>query len=371
MTMKKKAVLILYSPRELLEFLWYYCTYGKEYEWIAVCALYGKVADHQVEVCERLGIFSKVLKDDRDFMGMGMVAKLKLFLKMGVYFLTGQRQRMCRKIIREAVGDIDYELAVISCDYGILPGAFLCEAKEKKIVILEDGVGDYEKRYSYLRIRSVRNINDIAGYLLAKMGYANTAFRYTMYNTRFCMKFSLYPENLKYREYRSIEQLNNMEHPNFDKSLYQNLKDKVISTEKDYVGDAVLFTTTFYNLVKEHECVVTEVINYINKNYKGKTLILKKHPRDEHDYKFDEDVNVVQIDKNLPAELLEKRLKVSAYIYMYPSNTMLSYQKHNDKILVLYFSKLEEKSRYEFDYKGNFKKGLQVCKIMDENIILI
>lgn len=369
--MKKNAVVILYSPRGLLEFLWYFCTYGKEYNWIAVCAWYGNMARHQVEVCRKLGIFSRICFDDRNFMDMDILKKIKLFFEMGFYFLIGQRKKMCRRIIQEAIGDIDYELAVISCDYGILPGAFLAEAKEKRIVILEDGVGDYMERYKYPRFRSMKSINDLAGFFLAKMGYANTAFCYAMRDSQFCEKFSIYPEKLKYRDYKSIQKLGDMDHERFDRDLYQVLKSEVINAQEEYTGDAVLFTTTFYGVVKEHDIVVSEAEKYINKNYAGKTLLLKKHPRDEHKYVFDSRVNVVEIDKNLPAEILEEKLKVGAYIYMYPSNTMLTYQKYVEQIYVLYFRILEKTKTRGFNYKENFKRGLKVCKIKEENIKVI
>lgn len=370
--MKKKAVVILYSPRGILEFLWYYCTYGKDYEWTAVCALYGDTMEHRLLTCEKLGIFSNILRDERDFMGMSISEKMKLFLKMGLYFISGQKKRLCRSIIKEAVGDLDYELVVISCDFGILPGAFLAESKKKKVVILEDGTADYLERHKWLSFQRIKGINNVAGFLLAKMGYANTAFCYTMRDTKFCEKFAVYPEKLKYRNYKTIKKLNDMSHPDFDKEKFETLRKKILNdTTTEYVGDAALFTTVFFGIDSLYDYVVPAIENYINQNYAGKTLILKKHPRDNCNYKFSDSIKVYEIDKNLPMEVLEGSLKVNRYIYMAISTSMLSQQMNLDSIDVLYFSELEKKYGNAYNYKKSFLKGLHTCKIKDENVKVV
>lgn len=369
--MKKKAVVILYSPRGILEFLWYYCTYGKDYEWTAVCALYGDTMEYRLHTCEKLGIFSNILRDERDFMGMSMSEKTKLFLKMGLYFILGQRKRFCKSIIKEAIGDLDYQLVVISCDFGILPGAFLAESKKKKVVILEDGSADYVERHKWPSFQNINSVNDVAGFLLAKMGYANTAFCYAMKDTKFCEKFAVYPEKLKYRDYKTIEKLNDMSYPDFDKEKFEMLREKILNdTTAEYVGDVALFTTAF-GINDPYDYVVPAVENYINQNYAGKTLILKKHPRDNCNYKFSNNIKVHEIDKNLPMEVLGGSLKVKRYIYMAISSSMLSQQMNIDNIDVLYFSELEKKYRNVCNYKESFLRGLHICKIKDENVKVI
>ncbi len=370
--MKKKAVLILYSPRGILEFLWYYCTYGEDYEWTVVCAPYGSMIEHQIETCKKLGIFSNVIRDDRDFMNMDMLKKIAFFLKLGFYFILGQRKKMCSDIIRGAVGNLEYELAVISCDFGILPGAFLSQAREKEVVILEDGTADYMEKYKWPRFQRMKNINDIAGFLLAKMGYANTAMCYEMRDTRFCKKFSIHPEKLKYKEYKSIEKLNDMDNPNFNHEKFEILRKRIVDCKNEfYEGDAVLYTTTFYGFTKSHNCVVPFVENYINQNYAGKTIILKKHPRDNHEYKFAEDVKIIEIDKNLPMEILVESLKVEESIYMFVSNTMLIQEEKERKKCVLYFSELENRSNGEYAYKDSFQRGIKVCNIKEEDVKIV
>lgn len=370
--MKKKAVLILYSPRGILEFLWYYCTYGEDYEWTVVCAPYGNMAEQQIETCKNLGVFANIIRDDRDFMNMDMLKKVLFFLKLGFYFILGQRKRMCSNIIRGAIGDLEYELAVISCDFGILPGAFLAQAREKRVVILEDGTADYMEKYKWPKLRRTKNVNDIAGFFLAKMGYANTATCYAMRDTKFCEKFSIYPEKLKYREYKSIERLNDMENPHFNHERFEVLRKRVVNCENElYEGDAILYTTTFYGMTKSHDCVVAAVENYINQNYAGKTVVLKKHPRDNHEYKFAENVKIIEINKNLPMEILAENLKVKESIYMFISTTMLMQEESKHRKCVLYFSELENRSRGEYAYKERFQMGLKSCNIKEENVKVV
>lgn len=367
--MRQKAIVILYSPREILEFLWYYCTYGKEYEWTAICAPYGDMAETQIDTCNSLGIFEEVIYDERNFMEMNMSKKIILFLKMTFYYITGRRKKMCRKIIEGCIGNRNYQLAVIPCDVGILPGAFLAEGKSKKIVILEDGVVDYIERYKWVRWDKIKCVEDFVGFLFAKMGYANTSFCYELKDTQCCEKFAVTPENLKYRNYKNIYRLNDMTNPKFDEKLYTTLRIKV--TEKNTVeieGDIVLFTTQFKGFFENHEIVIHKTIEFINANYSGKKLLLKKHPRDDGCYVFDRSIEVVEIESGLPAEILKDILKVKKYVFMSPSTVILSYKEHMKNMLVLCFEQCVTKSKCKYDYKQFFENGISICHVEEDNI---
>lgn len=369
----KQAVVILYSPKELMDFTWYYCKYGNDYDWIAVCPPYGDSDAYMIELCRNSGLFSQVLVDKRNFMLMSMKDKAFLFLKMVGFFCVGQRKKLCRKIIKESIGDIKYDLAVIPCDYGILPGAFLAEARERKTVIMEDGVGDYNERSKWGILKRLNKPYDIIGFLLAKMGYANTAFRYRMRNTQYCVKFASYPEQLMYRDYMAINKLKDM--TGISEETYDNLIEKIFGVDKEtYVGDVIIFTASFDNFVDDESGALAATEKFINSEYAERTVILKKHPRDDKVYRFNKDIKVIEVDKNLPAEIFLNKIKVEHCFYMYPSAVILTFQKQREEFKIFYYDCIEKCNRngnFVYDYKKQFEESMNTYNFKDDRIIKI
>ena len=79
MTNKKKGVVLVYNPHNLHQFLWYYCTYGKEYSWTAISLPNGYKGEYMSSYCEKSGIFEKVIKSSLNFQTMSAKEKLPFF----------------------------------------------------------------------------------------------------------------------------------------------------------------------------------------------------------------------------------------------------------------------------------------------------
>lgn len=370
---KKNALVIIYSAHELLDFVWYYCAYGKDYNWSVLCPPYGASDEYIKNICRNSTIFSEVFVDKRNFLESSMKEKTLLFLKMFLAFCIGKRDKVCKKIVEDAIGDYKFDLVVIPCDYGILPGAFLSMAKKIPIVIMEDGSVDYLARRDENVIRKIREPYEIIGFMLAKMGYANTAYHYKMRNTKYCCKFAKRPEDMLYRDYKEIKKLNDMSC--VDKDEYNKILEKVFNIDLTVVeGDVLLFTTSFDNFVDDERNLLEETIQFFNQKCSGKTLLLKRHPRDNKEYNFDEHVTVKEIDKNLPAEILKSVIKAKECYFMYTSTVILEYKTIFPEYKMLFYESVAFDSKEKncvYDYQKKFVDGLSACGVGKEHICIV
>lgn len=373
MNMKKKAIVLLYSPRELAEFTWFYCKYGRDYEWTAVCAPYGNAIDYVANVCKDSKLFVEVLEDKRCFDSMPFVEKIILFLKMCFYFLIGKRRRFCKRIIEECLGNRKYDLVVIPCDFGILPGAFLACSNECETIIMEDGAADYKTRYRWVQLKDIKSVYDVIGCMLARMGYANPSIVYTMEDTKNCIKYSTEPERMMYRDYKEIRKMPRVDYIKDEE--YNNIINRAYSLkDENYIGEILLLTSPVRVYVGDNLEYVEKIQDFVNSNYKGKTILMKRHPRDDAKYKFLDEIKVIELDQNLPFEIIANRINVNTIYSVFASSTILSLRDKIEDIKVFYFNCIEKQSdnkNTQYNYKKNFEDSIEVCHIDRDDIIIL
>lgn len=349
---KKKAVVVIYAAKKLYDFIWYYSTYGQDYEWLAVCGSFE--GENISDLCKKSGIFSKIVIVEDTYKDISFKEKAKMFIELTAYYVVGMRQRKCKKLIQDAIGDYNYDLAVVPTDVGMLCGAFIAQGKEKEVVILEDGIEDYLERKSGHILKHLNNVNEIAGYLLAKMGYANPQMYYKLNTTKYCKKYVNRPERMKYLLYRQVEQLGEMKFT--DLNIYNMLIKNTFNIETDSLkADLVLFTTTLNEYVSDDRIIANQVVNYINKNFKGKSILVKRHPRDKKEYLFDSSISVKEIDGKIPAEILLKEIKSEYVFLMGPSNIVIFGGECLKNLKMFYFKIIEEMNS-EYNGRFNYKK---------------
>ena len=168
---KRKGIALIYDPHNLYQFLWYYCTYGDEYEWTALCLPNGAKGEYMSVYCEKSGIFDEIIRDkDGAFLTMSLRQRLVVFGQMFWYAIRGMQKKYCKRLVGKYINDEEYDIAVVLTDVGIVSGAFIALSDEKRVVILEDGMGDYFERSNRSLLKNLFNPYDWQGFLLAKMG---------------------------------------------------------------------------------------------------------------------------------------------------------------------------------------------------------
>jgi hypothetical protein len=57
---KKKGLAVIYDPHNVYQFLWYYCTYGKDIEWYALCLPNSYKGEYLSNECKKMNIFKEI-----------------------------------------------------------------------------------------------------------------------------------------------------------------------------------------------------------------------------------------------------------------------------------------------------------------------
>lgn len=371
-TGKRKAIVVLYSPKTISDFIWYYCTYGKDYDWTAICIPYGfSHSEIAFDLCKKSNIFDEVIFDKDDTSYWSIPKKAILLFEMFLYFISGKRKKFCEKFIKKRIKLNQYSLVVVPSDYMTLSGFFIATSDQRRTIILEDGAADYLERTKKIGISELRRIWGIAGAFLAKMRYANTGMKYWFEDTKYCEKFASKPELMKYKNYLSITKLNNFTMT--DENLYNEIIRRIFSLNDEITDVALMVLTTPLNDFSDEENEVNDkIINYIVEKFPNSNILLKKHPRDTSKYSFPKEMRVLEVEKEIPAEIFLNGFGIKNIIFTFPSTTLLFMDQTVDDFDILYFNELEEKSKNamnRYDYKSTFDRVIDSFQIDEKNIV--
>ena len=337
---KKKGLAVIYGSHNLYQFIWYYSTYGRNIEWYALCLPEREMVSLK-ELCEKSGIFKEIIYKQEYFGFLPMGKKIIIFLKMFFSFFVGKKNRYCKKFISQYITDLDFDIAVVLSDYGLISGMLISLGKEKDIVILEDGIGDYlVRKYSNI-FKFSFNLWDFQGFILSLLGYSNTGCHFPLRTTKDCVKFCSHPEKLSYKKYKKIKPLLFFDDAN--KKIFSNILSKIYpKLDNFFITDAttILMTVPLTDYSDTPEDYYKRAENFFN-NIDCKSLIIKKHPRDMHKYCFSNKIKIIEIDQTIPAEVLLHHFINKKVYFMYFSSTLLYAQNFNFDALFFYFKGLK------------------------------
>ena len=371
----KKGIAVIYDPHNIYQFLWYYCTYGKDIEWNALCLPNLYKEEKLSNYCQKLGIFKNIYRDTHPFATMSLVNRFFLFLKMILFAILGLQKSFSKKFIKKYIDNSDFDIAVVLTDVGFISGLFLTQAPEKEIIILEDGMGDYEPREWKNILKSFFRFYDIQGFIFSLMGYSNIGHYYPLRTTKKCIKFCSHIDKMPYKEYKEIKLL--FDFTETDKELFRQLLAKIyIGIEKYFIPqkDIILFTTPLNDYTTHKEKYIKRVEQYINSHYNEKSLVLKKHPRDISVYSFDKTISVTEIDNTIPAEVLLPFLGNLDIVFCGHSSTNLYLIAFGYNPSFFYFKGLEEDCKTgnimcKYRSKDDFKTRLKFFELEKSEII--
>lgn len=360
--MSKKGLVLVYDPHNLLQFIWYYCTYAKDKKWDALCLPNGFKGEYMSEYCAKSGIFENIIKDDKEFLNSPLSEQIKLFGGMLGSFLIGRRAAFCKKMADSYVDTDDYDEVVVLTDVGLVSGLFVGLSKSKKVVIMEDGTGDYLERTSKNILKHLFSAVDWKGFILAGMGYANVGHIYPLGTTKDCIKFCSHIDKMPYKDYKDMRQL--FDFTATDMELYERITKRVYEKAEscDFESiDTVLFTCNLADFLSDVSEYEKKTVDYVSKN--GKNVLLKKHPRDITDYRFADAIGVQELDQSVPAEVILPYIKGKNIIFMQATSVMLYMNPKECDAECLYYSGLHDKSVKESTYFDYNTKDELVSKL--------
>ncbi len=338
----KKGLAVIYDPHNLYQFIWYYCNKGKEAEWDALCLPNAQKGEYMHTYCEKTGVFNNVFRDNTGYETASAVKKASVFLSMVFHFIIGRRKAFCRKLLNRFVPLDDYDEIVVIAGVGIISGACIALGKEINVIILEDGINDYKNQPRMIPLSRINSLYNWQGCILAAMGYCNPGW-YRLNTTRYCTKYASQPEKMCYRNYREIRQLFAEEET--DMTLFDSLVKLIYPRLHDYDLshiDAVLLTRPLGDYVEQPEKYIYRFEQYVRDHYRS--VLLKKHPREQTAYSFGDGVSVTEIDSSIPAEALLPYLKGKEIVIITTSAIMLYMHTHSLQCRMTLFDGMYEES---------------------------
>lgn len=339
---KLKGLAIIYDPHNLYQFVWYYCNKGKQKKWDALCLPNGYKGEYMHTFCEHAEIFSKVYKYDTDFSNMGNFKKLATFMSMFGHFIIGQRKRFCKKLINSYVRLDDYDEIVVIADVGVVSGACVALGQEKKVIILEDGIGDYGERPKFISKEKFTSLYFWQGFIMAHMGYCSPGW-FELKTDKYCIKYASQPDKMKYVNYKEIRLLYDRKTVNIElfDSIIKKIYPAICNINFDLI-DTVLLTRPLDDFVDDTEKYIQRIEHYINENCKS--VLIKRHPRESIKYQFNKEVAVQEIDNSVPAEVMLPYLVGKKILLITTSAIMLYLKSYDLNCQVIMFEGMYEES---------------------------
>lgn len=361
----EKALAVLWSPKSLLDFLWYYEAYGKKkYEYDILVLTAGADADgvwktRIYDYVVNAGIFNKISVYRDSYVDQKLIKKIGLVAKMGWYAVRGKQREFCATEMKSWFDYEDYDQIVTVFLPTIFSGELLVLSEDVEVVLLEDGVKDYVPHRKWPTIKSIKEMGaqfEIAGCILSKMGYADPTTSYDFKPTRNCIKFSSEPQKLLYTKYKSIYQLNDMALVNVEN--YKKLVEKTFHFNMETRNaDIILFTAPLYNFSEKMETFLVEkTVRFIEERYNPKSIILKKHPRDRCNYIFRDEIKVFEIDPDVPAELITDLIDVKIHIFMNLTALLMAYETYDDCVILKYDELMTKSDYYRKCFEDEIKR---------------
>ena len=349
--MQSKGLVIVYDPHNLYQFVWYYATYGYGKNWDALCLPNESKGEYMSESCKRANIFENVMSNETEFSQMKITQKICLFAKMVCQAIVSHQEDFCKKFLNTYFESNEYDTIVVLTDVGMISGMSLWWGREKEVIILEDGWTDYLARHNGIAPKKINSFYDFQGYFLAKMGYCNPAHIYPLKTTKYCHKYSKYPELMRYTDYASIEKL--LDFKQTDMNLFDEIIRRIYPELTEVCFDdysVILFGAALRGYTENAEPYVERLENYIS-DY-GTDILMKKHPRDTVTYSFEKESGVLVLPSSIPAEVLTSHLAGKKVIFASFSSTIFYVNTDECDVEVVYFRNLADES---LKSNSNFK----------------
>ena len=371
--MSKKALVILSSPKTLVDFMWYYTEYGQEFEWDVLIHKEFILSQNHLE---KTGIFQHIYLDETNLLQKNRIALAGIFAEMVFYKAIGRQEVYAEKTLKKLTEGKVYDLYIVAPYlFTLLPGLVYLMGKKHDVVILEDGNADFSKHPNKWLKSNPQNMLYYASYVLGKMGYADLTNQYDLKSRGYCTKCSSFPEKMEFTGYKQVLEIGVFTGTNRQK--YDELINKTFSLDITNNAAAVLYTTPISSLTDDSllaSRLIAKTEQYINDHYRGKMILLKKHPRDKAEYKFDAEVKLMIIDPVIPGEMLVDHLAKHGNhknIFMYTSSVIQHLDDSN--YIVLYYSDLDspETRKERTLYAANFSFDVEKWAIKEQNIVVI
>lgn len=336
-----RALAVLTNLYSWEMFEWYHSKYP-EGQWDAVIVNFNndKLLHIMQDKCETSHFFNHIFHYDRLMANEKIMKKILLMFGYFFQYMTHSREKHDRKLVEKICGHADYKKVVVQSKVGIFQTACVNAMCDRIVVCFEDGFGDYVEVPRFFKVHEV---SDIINFLLAKMNVVNISAYGQQFKLKYddrTIKYCSIPERMRYRNFKAMKQ------------MYEGYKseERLTEEEKKYFKknyEVILFSTPFSDFGIGDE-IYDEIHEWIKKNCSGKSILIKKHPRETYRFEWN-DVLFDICGENISGEKVIDLLP-DAEAYFFITTTILMKMRR------------EKKEFKVFKFNINNKKYLTVLK---------
>ena len=128
--------------------------------------------------------------------------------------------------------------------------------------------------------------------------------------------------------------------------------------------DVIFFTSPWdWDIEKKAE-YIEKIHIWMLEKYKNKSIFIKKHPRDNEEYNWD-DLCCKFLQESIPAEIIAERINKSQEVVMMGASTiLLSLLSRNSNVHIFKFGDIHG------EYERNMKEKIKLLKLEDTIVYL-
>lgn len=365
----KRGLVVIYDPHALMQFLNFYCMdRNSEIQWSALCLPKENGEEVMHAHCEKADIFEKVYRGKIEFIKLPIWKKGSYFAKMLFWALLRKQEIFAQKMFRLfGVDAKQYDYYAANTESGFMAGLMASFAKDKSktTIYFEDGSADYmidrKKGQSFFRKGSFENFQCVC---ISKLGYCGKGYTYFEPSKR-CIKYASVPDELMYNNYKEINRFslddNSLErYKEILLNIYPELNNYANVNSNDVT---LVFTVPMNKNNKFSDVYIKRFQEYLDGV--GKTIYLKKHPRDEEEYVFNN--NVVEISQDIPAELIFPYFKGAECYMMEPDSLVINMEEYDLHLTILYGEDYQNEQTALLNTWGTKENFIKLCERFVKN----
>ena len=149
-------------------------------------------------------------------------------------------------------------------------------------------------------------------------------------------------------------------------SIYSKELEKLSQLDNDTM---ILFTTPLEEDFYANNCLISEILDFIDKTFAPKKIVLKRHPRDFFTYESSS-IEIIECPKNIPGQLLDKMFD-GLKVFLFPSTVSFMCGELSD---IVFINVLPDNKEYNRTFSSivdsnlfNNKKHIKILSMKESN----
>lgn len=354
-----KVLVVVTNQYMFEQLIWYHSKYP-EGIWEALIIKFGvgnnSLMDIMYQKCVDSGIFSKIVVYGNQVSEQLFYKKIGIVIKYAFQYFMGTREKNDRRIIKSIMGHCDYKKVIVHSTVSSSTSVIALNAlSDEVLVCLEDGLGDY------LPVRKARFCTEIVNSLLAKMNIVNSTNGGHAFQLKYdnhLIKYCSLPDKMQYKNYKSIKQL-------FDGGSYKVhfTESEMLLKKENY--EVIVFSAPFADFGNYEKMYYNVLLNWLKRNYGGKKILFKPHPRENCDFCLD-GLNLDIGGMELAGERLLELMPDVEIVFTYTTTILLKACRENRDFKILCFDDVKSKQ-----YHRALKNDSNVLGIKKDDWIIV